>query len=66
MIAEKMDTAVTFEEVKFFYNENKNKFILKENILKLRYAFIDVNAPNLSNFESSERGDSGFGSSGKK
>ena len=24
---------------------------MKENILKLRYAFIDVNAPNLSNFE---------------
>lgn len=37
MIREKLDTGVTDEEIKTFYEENRQAFILKKNIVKIRY-----------------------------
>ena len=52
MIASKLDTIVSENEITTFYEENSDDFILNEDIVKLRYAVIDVNSPDLIKFES--------------
>lgn len=37
LIRQKLDTIVTQEQVEFFYNENKQDFILHENIVRVHY-----------------------------
>ena len=47
-INEKLDKTVTEEEIKQYYNDNKDNFQLKRNIIKGRYVKLPVDAPNLA------------------
>jgi len=41
IIKEKLDSGVTEKEIEAFYNQNPQNFILKENIVKIRYVKIN-------------------------
>lgn len=41
LMREKIDTTVTEQEIKAFYDENLNTFLLRKNIVKIRYVKID-------------------------
>ncbi len=40
-IAEHLDTVVTDKEIQSFYNANQHNFELKEDVVRVRYAFVD-------------------------
>lgn len=46
LINQKIDTAVTKEEVETYYNENQKNFELKKNIIRLKYVKVPESAPN--------------------
>lgn len=46
LINQKIDTAVTKEEVETYYYENQKNFELKKNIIRLKYVKVPENAPN--------------------
>lgn len=48
MIREKLDTGVTDEEIFTFYGENSQAFILKKNIVKIRYVKIQKQGADVS------------------
>jgi hypothetical protein len=50
-LKENLDTSFTQEEIQAFYNENKDMFLLRENIYKLDYVSFPNDAPGLSDFE---------------
>jgi len=46
LVKRNLDTIISDEELSFVYNENKELFILKENLLKLRYINMGSNISN--------------------
>lgn len=50
-LKENLDTSFTQEEIQAFYNENKDMFLLRENIYQLDYVSFPNDAPGLSDFE---------------
>lgn len=58
LVRQKLDTVVTDEMIKKYYDEHPNDFELKDNILKVVYVRVDKKAPNitkLKNLIQSER-----------
>ena len=47
LIRQKLDTAVTEAEIENYYNNNKDNFQLKDNILRVIYVKVKRNAPQL-------------------
>jgi len=47
LIRQKLDTNVTKEEIRSFYEDNKQNFELSDDILKVRYLKVAKNAPQL-------------------
>ncbi|OFY82474.1 MAG: hypothetical protein A3F72_00155 [Bacteroidetes bacterium RIFCSPLOWO2_12_FULL_35_15] len=45
LVKQKLDTAVTQEEIEQYYNANQADFQLKDNIIKVIYIKVDKNAP---------------------
>lgn len=48
LMKEKLDTAVTDQEISAFYNDNINTFLLRKNIVKIRYVKISKQNPSFS------------------
>lgn len=46
-IAQRLDTNLSENEVRAFYEENPDQFQLKENILRVRYLVVPMDAPNM-------------------
>ena len=46
IVAKRLDSIITFEELEKFYNQNKENFKLNDNLLKIRYIHIDENFSN--------------------
>jgi hypothetical protein len=46
LIAEKLDTTITEQEIEDYYNENKKDFQLKNDIVKIIYVKVPDKAPN--------------------
>ena len=51
LIAEYLDTAITTSQIEQYYNENKQNFELKENIVRVEYYKFDPQTPDLSKFK---------------
>ena len=51
LISTSVDTVVSINELKEFYNENKDNFMLNEELLKLRYVSVDRNFEGLSDLK---------------
>jgi len=47
LVEQKLDTAVTEEEIEKYYNENSRNFELKDNIIKVLYVKVKKDAPNV-------------------
>lgn len=47
LIRQKLDTSVTEEEIKAYYNDHQANFLLKDNIVKATYVKVPLNAPKL-------------------
>ncbi len=47
LIKQRLDTAVSKEEIQFFYEENDQNFELKDDIVKVRYLKVNKKAPQL-------------------
>jgi hypothetical protein len=48
LIRQKLDTVVSDNEVKIYYDSNKNDFLLKDNIVKVWYVKMPVNSANIA------------------
>ena len=46
IVAKRLDSVITFEELEKFYNQNKENFKLNDGLLKIRYIHIDENFSN--------------------
>ena len=46
IVAKRLDSIITFEELEKFYNQNKENFKLNDDLLKIRYIHIDENFSN--------------------
>ena len=46
IVAKRLDSIITFEELEKFYNKNKENFKLNDDLLKIRYIHIDANFSN--------------------
>lgn len=46
LIRQKLDTSVTDEEIKTYYDKNQNDFLLKDNIVKVWYVKMPLNSTN--------------------
>ncbi|MBT3588378.1 MAG: peptidyl-prolyl cis-trans isomerase [Flavobacteriaceae bacterium] len=46
IVAEQLDSIITFKELEDFYNQNKENFKLNDDLLKIRYIHIDKNFSN--------------------
>ena len=46
IVAKRLDSIITFEELEKFYNKNKENFKLNDDLLKIRYIHIDENFSN--------------------
>jgi hypothetical protein len=44
LIRQKLDTTVSTEEIKTYYNKNQNEFLLKDNIVKVWYVKMPANS----------------------
>jgi hypothetical protein len=51
LIAEYLDTAITSNQIERYYNENKQNFELKENIVRVEYYKFDPQSPDLAQFK---------------
>lgn len=49
LLEQKLDTVVTPQEIEKYYNENKDDFTLKENIVKVIYVKVNNTSPKLKN-----------------
>ncbi len=47
LIRQKLDTVVTEEQIKDYYNKNEKDFLLKDNIVKVLYVKTSLKAPSL-------------------
>lgn len=59
LVKQKLDTVVTDQEIKAYYEANKEDFILKENIVKVLYAKVYRNEPTLPQFRRLMNSDAG-------
>lgn len=48
LVNQLLDTAVSVQEIEDYYNNNKQNFELKDNIIKVLYLKVDKKAPNLN------------------
>lgn len=48
LVKQKLDTLVSGEEIEKYYEENKNNFELKDNIIKVIYVKVRKNAPKIN------------------
>ncbi|MDG2052853.1 MAG: peptidyl-prolyl cis-trans isomerase [Flavobacteriaceae bacterium] len=46
IVAKRLDSTITYEELEKFYNQNKENFKLNGDLLKIRYIHIDENFSN--------------------
>ena len=46
LIRQKLDTTISDEEIKTYYNKNQNEFLLKDNIVKVWYVKMPVKSAN--------------------
>lgn len=46
-VDDRLDTTITNDQIKSYYQENQSNFQLKENILRLRYLSVPADAPDL-------------------
>jgi len=46
-VDDRLDTAITDAQIKEYYRDNEDDFQLKENILRMRYISVPVDAPNI-------------------
>ena len=51
IIEANLDTTITRKEIEDYYNEHRDNFILKENILKVNYFKIPIKAPALAKIQ---------------
>ncbi|WP_417873014.1 peptidyl-prolyl cis-trans isomerase [Xanthomarina gelatinilytica] len=51
LVAKNIDTVVSIEEMEAYYNDNKQVFVLNEDLIKLRYINIDENRLDLKDVE---------------
>lgn len=51
LIRQKLDTAVTQQEIEQYYNDNKSNFELKDNITKVNYVKVNKKAPGINKLE---------------
>ena len=49
LIRQRLDTSVSREEIINYYNENKSNFELKKNLIRLHYAKLPKEAPDIEN-----------------
>lgn len=49
IIAQKLDTNISLQEIEQFYEQNKKDLALRENIIKPMFVRIPKNAPNIAN-----------------
>jgi len=47
LVKQKLDTAVGMDEIEAYYNENKENFLLRENILLANYVKVDKNTESV-------------------
>ena len=47
LVKQKLDTLVTNDEIEAYYNANQPNFLLKENIVQIRFVKLPKNTPNL-------------------
>jgi hypothetical protein len=50
-LKENLDTSISEDELSSFYNENREQFLLKENIFKVDYAVFPRNTPRFTKVE---------------
>lgn len=51
LIRQKLDTAVTQQEIEQYYNDNKSNFELKDNIIKVNYVKVNKKAPGINKLD---------------
>ena len=47
LVAQKLDTVVTPEEIETYYNANQNNFLLKDNIVKMQYVKLPLKSKEI-------------------
>lgn len=50
-VDDRLDTSITKEEIEQYYQDNQDNFQLKENILRMRYISVPVDAPDISDLK---------------
>jgi len=50
LIAQKLDTVVTEEEIREYYETYQKNFLLKDNIVRISYVKVPLNLPNMRQF----------------
>jgi hypothetical protein len=58
LVRQKLDTNVTEEDIKTYYEKNKNNFLLKDNIVKVWYVKIPVKSPYSATIQNLYKSDS--------
>ena len=51
LIRQKLDTAITTQEIETYYNNNKSNFELRDNIIKVIYVKVSKKAPGVAKVE---------------
>ena len=51
LVSQKLDTAITDTEIEEYYNNNKENFELKDNIIKVIYVKVNKTAPDIKNLQ---------------
>jgi hypothetical protein len=51
LVKQKLDTNISVQEVEQYYNENKNNFELRDNIIKVIYVKVNKKAPGINKLE---------------
>jgi hypothetical protein len=51
LVAQKLDTIVTEDEISRYYAENQRNFLLKENIVQLQYVKLPIRSKNIQQFK---------------
>ncbi len=51
LVKQKLDTVITNEEIEQYYNNNRNNFELKDNIIKVVYVKVNKKAPGINKLQ---------------
>lgn len=51
LVKQKLDTTVSIEEIEQYYNNNRNNFELKDNIIKVVYVKVNKKAPGINKLQ---------------